>query len=62
MFNVYVKEEEIKRILFFPLDNQTFFNTWKYNDVAQPLVIAIMAIYLLIANVLLLSILIAIFK
>lgn len=44
------------------LENDTIFQTVKYNDAAQPIVICIMSFYLLVANVVLLNILIAVFK
>ena len=44
------------------LENDTIFQTVKYSDAAQPIVIFIMSFYLLVANVVLLNILIAVFK
>ena len=42
--------------------NETIFSTANYKESVQPLVICMMAFYLLVANVLLLNILIAVFK
>ena len=49
-------------VFFFLSANQTIFSTASYKESVQPLVICMMAFYLLVANVLLLNILIAVFK
>ena len=49
--------------VFFLLSaNETMLSTTNYKESVQPLVICMMAFYLLVANVLLLNILIAVFK
>ena len=49
-------------VFFFRSANETIFSTTSYKESVQPLVICMMAFYLLVANVLLLNILIAVFK
>ena len=60
VLNIWVKKKNKQN--YFLLENQTVFNTLKYNAVAEPLVIGIMAICLLIAHVMLLGLFIARFK
>ena len=52
--------ERTENVLFSA--NETIFSTANYKESVQPLVICMMAFYLLVANVLLLNILIAVFK
>ena len=60
VLNIWVKKKNKQN--YFLLENRTVFNTLKYNAVAEPLVIGIMAICLLIAHVMLLGLFIARFK
>ena len=60
------RSEQTENILFYCVfflsENQTIFSMTSYKESVQPLVICMMAFYLLVANVLLLNILIAVFK